>query len=147
MPLETYSECFDKRNVQEARRLTALRGHLNEILVDQLPVLGDLQRYLEQLGLIDPPQTKKDLVLEQLPELRENILKKYEGKWKKIAELQKKNNFNSSKQDMRQQAMRLASTYNIDAIESLISEPPKCVLCGAPSSKRCSRCQNEWYCR
>jgi hypothetical protein len=42
---------------------------------------------------------------------------------------------------------RWADMYNFDVLESLITEPPKCVLCGEPASKRCSRCQNEWYCR
>jgi len=32
-------------------------------------------------------------------------------------------------------------------LEELISEPPKCAVCGQPAAKRCSRCQNEWYCR
>lgn len=42
---------------------------------------------------------------------------------------------------------RWADTYNLDVMENLLSEPPKCALCGAEASKRCSRCQNEWYCR
>ena len=41
----------------------------------------------------------------------------------------------------------LADTYNLDVLESLITEPPKCAVCGQPAAKRCSRCQNEWYCR
>jgi len=42
---------------------------------------------------------------------------------------------------------RLADTYGLDVIESLITEPPKCAVCGEVAAKRCSRCQNEWYCR
>jgi len=41
----------------------------------------------------------------------------------------------------------LADTYNLDVLESLITEPPKCAVCGEFAAKRCSRCQNEWYCR
>ena len=41
----------------------------------------------------------------------------------------------------------LADTYNLDVLESLITEPPKCAVCGEVAGKRCSRCQNEWYCR
>jgi hypothetical protein len=43
-----------------------LRGYLNEILLDQIPNLVDLQRYLEHLAVVDPPIAKKDLVLEQV---------------------------------------------------------------------------------
>ena len=42
---------------------------------------------------------------------------------------------------------RWADTYNFDVLESLISDPPKCAICGQEATKRCSRCQNEWYCR
>ena len=42
---------------------------------------------------------------------------------------------------------RLAETYSLDALEMLMTEPPKCVKCGEQAGKRCSRCQNEWYCR
>ena len=42
---------------------------------------------------------------------------------------------------------RWAETYNFDVMEGLLSDPPKCAACGEPASKRCSRCQNEWYCR
>lgn len=43
-----------------------LRGYLNEILLDQIPNLIDLQRYLEHLAVVEPPMAKKDLVLEQV---------------------------------------------------------------------------------
>ena len=42
---------------------------------------------------------------------------------------------------------RWAETYNFEVMEGLLSDPPKCAACGEPASKRCSRCQNEWYCR
>ncbi len=43
-----------------------LRGYLNEILLDQIPNLIDLQRYLEHLAVVEPPIAKKDFVLEQV---------------------------------------------------------------------------------
>lgn len=42
---------------------------------------------------------------------------------------------------------RWADTYNLDMLEELVSEPPKCASCGLPATKRCSRCQTEWYCK
>ena len=38
-----------------APQLMRLKKFLNEVLVDQLPPLRDLQRYLEELALYDPP--------------------------------------------------------------------------------------------
>ena len=43
-----------------------LRAHLSPVVLDQLPVLADMQRYLEHLSMMEPPPAKKDLVLEQV---------------------------------------------------------------------------------
>ena len=43
-----------------------LRGFMNEVLLDQIPSLIDLQRYLEQLSIMEPPAIKKDIILEQV---------------------------------------------------------------------------------
>ena len=36
------------------------------MLLDQIPNLIDLQRYLEHLAVMEPPIAKKELVLEQV---------------------------------------------------------------------------------
>jgi hypothetical protein len=49
-------------------RITKLRAHLNEVVLDQMPHLVQLQRFLEQLSFMEPPTVKKQLVLEQVSE-------------------------------------------------------------------------------
>ncbi len=49
-------------------RITKLRAHLNEVVLDQMPHLVQLQRFLEQLSFMEPPTVKKQLVLEQVIE-------------------------------------------------------------------------------
>jgi len=49
-------------------RITKLRAHLNEVVLDQMPHLIQLQRFLEQLSFMEPPTVKKQLVLEQVKE-------------------------------------------------------------------------------
>lgn len=142
-------QCQQKYELDSYRKnvIIKLRAYLTEVMLDQIPVLVELLRYLEHLSMMEPPAVKRELILEQIPEMRDNILKHNEGRWKKIAKKQAKTVFNPSEANMRAQAKRWADTYNFDAIESLISDPPKCAMCGAEASKRCSRCQNEWYCR
>lgn len=47
-------------------RITKLRAHLNEVILDQMPHLIQLQRFLEELSFMEPPAVKKQLVLEQV---------------------------------------------------------------------------------
>ncbi|EDO41750.1 predicted protein [Nematostella vectensis] len=142
-------DCQQKYEINDYKKsqILKLRGYLNEILLDQIPSLVDLQRYLEHLAIMEPPATKRDIILEQVPEVRDNLIKQNTGQWLKIADYQRKNYFTPSDSDVRKQAQAWAATYNLDALEELISEPPKCANCGKPATKRCSRCQNEWYCK
>lgn len=41
---------------------------------------------------------------------------------------------------------RWAETYRLDVLEAVAPEQPRCAYCSAEASKRCSWCQNEWYC-
>ncbi|XP_028397548.1 zinc finger MYND domain-containing protein 10-like [Dendronephthya gigantea] len=134
-------------NTYNKTQILKLRGYLNEILLDQIPNLIDLQRYLEHLAVLELPIAKRDLVLEQVPEIREKLLKENKNTWEKIAKHQINHYFNPSGQQLKNHAEIWAKTYNIESLEGLISDPPKCANCGQSASKRCSRCQNEWYCK
>ncbi|XP_036390260.1 zinc finger MYND domain-containing protein 10 [Megalops cyprinoides] len=136
---------YDFNNFNK-NQLLKLQAFLTEVLIDQLPNLADLQRFLSHLAVTDPAPPRKDLILEQIPEMWNNIMKENSGKWKAIAKHQVKQAFNPSESDLREQAHRLAQTYNLDVIESLIPDKPKCGTCGSEATKRCSRCQGEWYC-
>jgi len=39
---------------------------MHELLLDQLPYLAELQRFLENLSVMEPPQAKQDLIIEQV---------------------------------------------------------------------------------
>lgn len=142
-------ECQQKYNLNNFNKnqLLKLRGFLTDVLIDQLPNLVELQRFLGHLSVSEPAPPKKDLVLEQIPEIWDRIIQDNKGKWKAIAKHQVKHAFNPSEQDLRHQARKWAETYNLDVMETLIPEKPKCGSCGSEAAKRCSRCQGEWYCK
>ncbi|KAM5313748.1 zinc finger MYND domain-containing protein 10 [Glossophaga mutica] len=127
-------------------QLLKLRAFLTDTLLDQLPNLADLQGFLAHLALAEPQPPKKDLVFEQIPEIRERLERENKGKWKAIAKHQLQHVFSPSEQDLRQQARRWADTYRLDVLEAVAPERPRCAYCSAEASKRCSRCQKEWYC-
>lgn len=141
-------ECQQKYNINNFTRgqLLKLRSYLTEVLIDQLPNLVELQRFLSHLSMSEPAPPKKELILEQVPEVWDSIIRESSGKWKAIAKHQVKHAFSPSDSELRHQAQRWAQTYNMDVIEALVPDKPKCGSCGAEAAKRCSRCQSEWYC-
>ncbi|XP_071960477.1 zinc finger MYND domain-containing protein 10-like [Antedon mediterranea] len=142
---ETCQQKYEFNSFNKATILK-LRGHLSEVTIDQIPNLSDLQRYLETLAVMEPPPARTGLLLEQVPEIRDMLLSENEGKWGAIAKHQVKTAFNPPHEQLKEQAKIFAETYDV-MLEDLIKEPPKCVMCGELATKRCSRCQNEWYCR
>ena len=131
-----------------------LRTHLTESVLDQLPVLVEFRRFIEHLSFttadVAPP--KSEIVIEQVPEIYDKIVAKYEKKWRKLAQDQLSKFFDPSDPNVaRRMASGLANAYNVDAIEPLLmmnGDPPKCAKadCGKNATKRCSRCKTEWYC-
>lgn len=141
--------CHEKYEITTGRKahLIKLRSFLNEIVVDQIPMLGEMQRYLEHLAIMDPPtNNSKDILIEQVPELFDKLCNHGKGKWKQIASQQLSEFLSGNEADMRRQAKRWMETYNFDVLENLVA-PPKCVVCGELAAKRCSQCHGEWYCR
>ncbi|XP_053454393.1 zinc finger MYND domain-containing protein 10 isoform X4 [Nycticebus coucang] len=82
----------------------------------------------------------------KIPEIRERLEQENRGKWQAIAKHQLQHVFSPSEQDLRLQARRWAETYRLDVLAAVAPERPRCAYCSAEASKRCSQCQNEWYC-
>ncbi|NXK56806.1 ZMY10 protein, partial [Chauna torquata] len=127
-------------------QLLKLRAFLTDVLLDQLPNLVEMQRFLSHLAVTEPAPPKKDLVLEQVPVIWDRILKKNAGKWEAIAKHQVTRAFSPTEEELKLQARRWAQTYSLDMLEALAPDKPRCRVCGVEAAKRCSRCRNEWYC-
>jgi predicted Zn-ribbon and HTH transcriptional regulator len=150
-------QCCTKYEYTEYKKnqILKLRMHMNEILIDQIPNLGVLQRFLEQLAISQPPSAtsanKSDLIIEQVSEIYDSIMSRMKGKgsWKDLAIKQAKSVLDPSDSEIIENAKRWADIYNQSVLENLIlNEPTKCAECGAEESKnKCSRCKSEFYCR
>jgi hypothetical protein len=86
--------------------LLQLRSHLNELVIDQIPNLSGLQRFLEELAIMEPPVYKSELIIEQVPEIYDNMMNKYRGKWKDIAIRQSKTVLDPNESEIKEQAKR-----------------------------------------
>ena len=40
----------------------------------------------------------------------------------------------------------MAEMYNLDILDPLLPDDPKCEQCGSVAVQRCSRCKTAWYC-
>lgn len=127
-------------NSYRKQNLLRLRKFINEIVVDQIPVLGELLRSLEELSMMGDalPSKISTFAIQLLPELQDKIC--YKKDWKEIAEFQKENYLVESLED-RKSAMDLMMA----GLEDILDEPV-CSECGEPATNRCSKCHHEWYC-
>jgi len=152
--------CGNKYELDDFRRneILKLNKHLIPQIIDQLPILKDLKRTLEELSILNINDTKSSTLnteekapklrfIEIVPEFREELLTK---DFKAIAQKQLASTFDASRydaDDRKNDMDTLCRIYNnFDGLEDLMMETPICAKCGGEAEKRCSRCKSEWYC-
>lgn len=98
---------FRRENVIKLKRF------MNEVLIDQIPVLVDLHRVVEELHFSIPPEiqsSKRMFVVEQVPLIREKILKS--TNFESIASMQASTLFAEDDKSKKEQILRLAKMFN-----------------------------------
>ncbi|XP_061393593.1 zinc finger MYND domain-containing protein 10 homolog [Musca vetustissima] len=158
-------------NDERRKHLGKCLGLLHESLLDQLPPLIDLKQYLCQLsmsGNTSPPSKKSNLVLEELPEIKENLIAETEkyGGFLGIAQMQEKIFLCNDKDHILNVAQRLNIAYNTDLmaeleekvaatkemkkeasnVESNKNGQQTCGNCHGNAEKKCSQCKSVYYC-
>ena len=117
-------------------QLLRVRKYLTEVLVDQLPVLGDIRRFLDELALLEVPEPTAAggggaggsgdvLLVEQVAELRVSILgKEGEGldKWEALAKAALAAHFAHVGGDARDKDLaQLAAIYTSEWVEEVVA--------------------------
>ena len=56
------SDCRKRYHINAFRKASLLRArkYLNDVMLDQLPVLADIQRYMDELAIMDVPEPAQD---------------------------------------------------------------------------------------
>jgi len=109
-------------NTFRKNALLRVRKFLHEGTVDQIPILTDLQRSLDEMALSEPPsaaEAKPAYVLEQLPELREQLTKGVN--WRQVVEEQKATALNDTEEEKRAQAMQLSGVFDLEGMEDILA--------------------------
>lgn len=86
-------------------QLLRVRKYINEILLDQLPFLADIQRYMDELSMTEVPEPRSIdggagvfTMFQQVAVIRDSILRQGGGNWETIAEYQKTDIFTMTDQ-------------------------------------------------
>lgn len=125
--------------------LLRLKKYMNEVLLDQLPLLQPMLRGFEEMSMMPDNNIKSSnsFIVEVLPELRAKI---YNGRdWKKIAKKHQEVYFNPTTKEAKEDLDRMMKLYTSEVFEDFM-EDPKCAECGELATQRCSKCKNAWYC-
>ena len=109
--------------------LLRLRKYLNEVTLDQLPILTNLLRALEELSIVQENTVaqKNSFIVQQIPEFRAKIMR--DRNWKEIAEYQVRKFFTQDEKSLKEDMDRIMKLYNSDIFEQFMDDP-KCANCG-----------------
>ncbi|XP_053954753.1 zinc finger MYND domain-containing protein 10 homolog [Anastrepha ludens] len=164
-PLMTSYELNEERR----KHLSKCQGLLQETILDQLPPLVELKQYLCNLGVTGGTNVyktpKSNLVLEELPGIRENLIAEAEriGGFPVVAQKQEEIFLCTDKDKIFETAKRLNMAYNTDLLAELeekTAEPgrasntvenskhaiKKCGKCASDAEKKCGICKTTYYC-
>lgn len=130
-------------------RLSKVQRFLHDTFIDQLPPLCDLKHFLVTMSLTSQGEqsNRKAMLLEIVPEIKNDLLIKYRGKWNDIALKQAELLFRKDHEAMMDIAKTISGSYSNEALEFFDQQGETiCGNCGKGASKKCSRCKGEWYC-
>lgn len=117
---EVFRERYDLNSFRKGQ-LLRVRKYLNDVLLDQLPILADIQRYMDELAIIDVPDHSSSgsvFMFQQVSVVRESIVKNKD--WDEVARYQIENVFTMTDRtdpDLQQ----LANMYADDSVSGVIT--------------------------
>lgn len=144
--------CYQVNNFRQ-QQISKCQGLLHDVLLDQLPPLGDLRQFLATFSVAETQKEKK-LLLEELPEIQEKLLEEIEAEGLGNIVKEHFGTLCEGSGNMAEIAATLTKAYNLEALEDLCaqedaqsgSKGPTCAICGVSAPKKCSQCQKIHYC-
>ncbi|VDL81451.1 unnamed protein product [Schistocephalus solidus] len=127
----TTSVHYDLAENHRRQALLRLRPHLTEVLIDVLPVLSELRRFLEQFAVSESVVYRADskssasaiaqmCQIEMVAENWENLLKKYKGKWdEEAASFLERIRSREGQQAAKRAATRWSEAFSEENVEAI----------------------------
>jgi len=110
-------------------QLLRARKYINEVLLDQLPVLADVQRFMDELSLMEVPEPTAQqggssvLLMEQVSVVQEKLVK--ERDWDAVVKHQLESIFSKQTDATDKDLRRLVdNVYALDGVEDVLGEAP-----------------------
>jgi zinc finger MYND domain-containing protein 10 len=115
---DTFRERYHLNSFRKGQFLR-VRKYLNEVLLDQLPFLADIMRYMDELQLSEVGQDNHQNVFnfQQVSLKRESLLKNKD--WPKVADLQMETVFTMTDKDDKD-VRKMADLYADDDIQDVL---------------------------
>lgn len=116
-------------SVHSFRKDTILRvrKYINALLLDQLPVLAQLQRFLDELVIIDAPHVtqgvNKSLIMQQVASVRDALMSDRRD-WQKVADSVLKGVFSGKETQEDKIVQELAGLYSENTMEHVFDSAP-----------------------
>lgn len=149
---------FYEWNSFRQREISKCQAFLSTNLLDQLPPLADLKHRLSTLSMIDSSaKSTTGIILEEIPEIKERLISNAKKiGYKKIAQNHMDHLLQMDGADMMTTAKRLSDLYNVERFACTANESStnnrneeierRCAQCGATAIKKCSKCEQYFYC-
>ena len=114
-------------NTYRKDQLLRLRRYLNDVTTDQLPVLIEVMRYLDELALMNVPESATGhgsiLMMQEVEVLRETVLKANKGDWKMTSLHQIEQIFSKVPKLSSDSILReISNIYSCDGIEDIVEQ-------------------------
>lgn len=115
-------------NTYRKEQILRLRKFLNEYIMDQLPVLVDVTRYMDELSLMYVPDSNNNgsgnnaMLMEQIDQLRESIFTECKRDWDQVVSNQLESIFSSVTDGTDEDLRLIATIYNEDSIDCCLGD-------------------------
>jgi hypothetical protein len=133
------SECRKSYGLNAFRKeqLLRLRKYLNDVVLDQVPVLADVMRYMDELALMAVPENSttnnSGLMMQQVASTRDKIVRNKD--WPAIAEQQYKTIWSKVTDAKDEDVRKIGGIYDMEGIEDVLGEAKPYELNSLPITK------------